>query len=267
MTTVRAVISLAVSVPVLSEQIVVTEPRVSIEVMVRVMALRFAIAETPRASVIVRIAGRPSGIAPTAKPMEAWNSSSRSEPWSSQPSPNRAAAANTMMRLSTLPNEFICLVSGVSRVSTSLSMSLIRPISVSWPVATTTQRPEPPATIEEENAIERRSPTPAPASTASVDFSAASDSPVSADSSMRKLLDCTRRRSAGTRSPLRSRTMSPGTISSASTSVHDPSRRTVALGESMSRMPSSAFSARPPCTKPMTALITATAAMTMVSTQ
>ena len=76
----RAVISFWVSVPVLSEQIVVTDPRVSTAAILRVMALRRAICCTPSARVMVTSAGRPSGTAATAKPMAAEISSS---PWKS----------------------------------------------------------------------------------------------------------------------------------------------------------------------------------------
>ena len=57
------VISLRVSVPVLSEQISDTDPSVSTAGRRRMMALRRAMRCTPIASVIVMIAGRPSGIA------------------------------------------------------------------------------------------------------------------------------------------------------------------------------------------------------------
>ena len=55
------IISIRVSVPVLSEQMRDTEPRVSTAGRRRTMALRWAIRCTPIASVIVMIAGRPSG--------------------------------------------------------------------------------------------------------------------------------------------------------------------------------------------------------------
>ena len=74
-TTWRAVISLRVRVPVLSEQITVTEPSVSTALSLRVMALRRAMRCTPSARVMVRMAGSPSGMAATAKPMAARNSS------------------------------------------------------------------------------------------------------------------------------------------------------------------------------------------------
>ncbi len=56
-----------VSVPVLSEQIVVTEPRVSTAGSLRIRACRFNIRREPMARAIVTTAGSPSGITATAK--------------------------------------------------------------------------------------------------------------------------------------------------------------------------------------------------------
>ena len=64
---VRTVISLRVRVPVLSEQMTDTAPSVSTAGSLRIMALRQAIRCTPMASVMVIIAGSPSGIAATAR--------------------------------------------------------------------------------------------------------------------------------------------------------------------------------------------------------
>ncbi|MBN9172304.1 MAG: hypothetical protein J0I50_10480, partial [Microbacterium sp.] len=134
-------------------------------------------------------------------------------------------------------------------------------------VPVTIPRPCPAETIVPENAIEARSPTPAPAATGAMSFDAGTDSPVSAASSIRSWKDSIRRMSAGTLSPGIRRTTSPGTRSAAGTVVHAPSRRAVASADSIPRMPASAFSARPSCTYPMTALITATATMTQKSSQ
>jgi hypothetical protein len=64
---------LRVSVPVLSEQITATEPRVSTAGRRRMIALRRAIRCTPTASAIVTTAGSPSGITATAMPTPARN--------------------------------------------------------------------------------------------------------------------------------------------------------------------------------------------------
>ena len=75
-----AVISLRVRVPVLSEQITETEPRVSTAGSRRTIARSAAIARVPIASTIVMIAGRPSGIAATARPTTARKASIASIP-------------------------------------------------------------------------------------------------------------------------------------------------------------------------------------------
>lgn len=60
-------ISFLVKVPVLSEQITVVHPRVSTEVSLLTIAFYAAIFRVPRAKHVVITAGRPSGIAATAK--------------------------------------------------------------------------------------------------------------------------------------------------------------------------------------------------------
>ena len=81
-----------------------------------------------------------------------------------------------------------------------------------------------------------RSPTVAFAGATSVDFSAGTDSPVSAASSVRRFLASIRRKSAGILSPDSSRTMSPGVRSSAGMSRVSPSRTARASAESMLRI-------------------------------
>ena len=72
----------------------------------------------------------------------------------------------------------------------------------------------------------------------------AADSPVSAPSSMARLIACISRVSAGTRSPARSTTTSPGTRSRAGMTVSSPSRSTRATGAAILRKASSARPAR-----------------------
>jgi hypothetical protein len=69
------IISMRVSVPVLSEQIRETEPRVSTAGRRRMMAWRCAMRCTPIASVTVISAGRPSGMIDTAALTTAWKMS------------------------------------------------------------------------------------------------------------------------------------------------------------------------------------------------
>ncbi|MDT4839278.1 hypothetical protein FQZ97_730640 [compost metagenome] len=79
------IISISVRVPVLSEQIRDTEPRVSTAGRRRMMALRLAMRWTPMARVMVISAGRPSGIIDTAMPTIAWNSSTKAMPITQRP--------------------------------------------------------------------------------------------------------------------------------------------------------------------------------------
>ncbi|MNP13595.1 hypothetical protein D3C76_1058820 [compost metagenome] len=67
-----------VSVPVLSEQIILTEPNVSTAGSFLTMALIFDILVTPSANTIATMAGKPSGMAATAKLMAVKNISNRS---------------------------------------------------------------------------------------------------------------------------------------------------------------------------------------------
>ncbi len=115
--------------------------------------------------------------------------------------------------------------------------------------------------------MQRRSPRAASWRQCATDFSTGTDSPVSAASSTSRFFTLSRRRSAGTLSPETSSTTSPGTSCAASISWRSPSRRTMACGESMSRMAFRAFSALPSWMKPMTTLISTAARITAVSTQ
>ena len=69
-----------VSVPVLSEQITPAQPRVSTAGNFFTMARRLAIRATPRASTMVTMAGRPSGMAATARDTAVRNISSMGRP-------------------------------------------------------------------------------------------------------------------------------------------------------------------------------------------
>ncbi len=60
-------IMLVVRVPVLSEQMTEVQPRVSTEGRERTMAFFLAMRRVPRARQVVMTAGRPSGIAATAR--------------------------------------------------------------------------------------------------------------------------------------------------------------------------------------------------------
>jgi hypothetical protein len=117
-----------------------------------------------------------------------------------------------------------------------------------------------------ENAMPPRSPTVAFAGTASTLFSAGTDSPVRAASSVRRFFASTSRRSAGIRSPDSSSTTSPGTSCSAGSIRVSPPRTVRASAESMLRIESSAFSALPSWMNPSSALRTTTAKVIAAST-
>ena len=93
------------------------------------------------------------------------------------------------------------------------------------------------------------------------------DSPVSADSSTSSRIVSISRRSAGTREPEVSSTMSPGTSFSLSISRTWPSRMTVARGAARDLSALIARSAFISWKNPITAFSRTTASMTPVSTQ
>ena len=64
------VILLRVKVPVLSEQIIWVPPKVSTAGKVRTRALRSAIVWVPMDRIMVEMAGKPSGMAATAKEID-----------------------------------------------------------------------------------------------------------------------------------------------------------------------------------------------------
>ena len=75
----RAVISLRVKVPVLSEQMTEVAPSVSTAGRRRITALRAAMRCTPIARVMVMTAGRPSGMTPTARATTAISASGQAK--------------------------------------------------------------------------------------------------------------------------------------------------------------------------------------------
>ncbi len=137
------VIALRVSVPVLSEQMTPTVPSVSTAGSRRIIALRPAMRCTPIARVMVMIAGRPSGIAATARPTEARNISVAVKSRTRTPKAKLAEASTRIAAVSQRPNWAICRSSGVVSCCTFATMALMRPISVAAPVATTMPAPWP----------------------------------------------------------------------------------------------------------------------------
>ena len=109
----------SVRVPVLSEQMTVTEPSVSTAGSLRIRACRFSIRCAPSASAMVTTAGRPSGTTATAMLMAVMNISSQSSP-SATPTTKMTttSAAATIARLR--PNWFRRRCSGVCVVLDAL---------------------------------------------------------------------------------------------------------------------------------------------------
>ena len=128
-------------------------------------------------------------------------------------------------------------------------------------------RPVPADTSVPENSIALRSPKAASGATGATPLSTGTDSPVRIASSALSPRVSNKRRSAGTRSPASTNTMSPGTNSAASMPIRRPPRSTAERGANIPRIAAMACSARPSCTKPTMAFTMTTAKMTPVSTQ
>ena len=129
----------------MSEQITVALPRVSTAGSLRTMALRLAMRDTPMARVIVTTAGKPSGMALTARATAASNISNGEL---SQPSPTaKVIAATLRMTYSrVLLKRSNLRVRGVIRFVLSCISLEMRPVSVLSPVATTMPSPWPKVT-------------------------------------------------------------------------------------------------------------------------
>jgi len=134
------------------------------------------------------------------------------------------------------------------------------PSSVSMPVADTTARPVPVATLVPANTMLGISvrPSSAARSTASALRRTGIDSPVSVELFVRSSNSSTRRPSAEIRSPSERSTRSPGTNSSANRRCSEPSRMTRAWAGSNFLRASVARSALYSCQKENTALMTMT---------
>ena len=128
------------------------------------------------------------------------------------------------------------------------------------PVSVTTATALPAVTRQPENTMVTRSPSgTSPESFARASFSAGTLSPVREDSSTAKLSELSRRASAGTRSPVFRRMMSPGTSCAGSSSCTFPSRKTRQTGDESVLSASSAFSALRSCVTASAVFMTMTA--------
>ena len=135
-------IRFSVSVPVLSEQIQVTDPSVSTAGSRRTSALWWAIRRAPRARVTATTAGRASGTAATARLIAVRNIRPGSSPRSS-PVTNTTAQMATTASAIRPPKLDSRRCRGVRTTSAVISRSAMAPSSVSVPVPTTTPRPRP----------------------------------------------------------------------------------------------------------------------------
>jgi len=132
----------SVSVPVLSEQMKVTEPSVSTAGSLRMSAFWPTIFLAPSASDTDTTAGSASGIAATARLMAVSSISITGSPRSS-PVTNRIAQMTSTAIARFLPKRARRFCSGVLPSSSARSSSAMRPSSVPMPVSTTTPRPRP----------------------------------------------------------------------------------------------------------------------------
>ncbi len=136
------VIRFCVSVPVLSEQITVTEPSVSTAGSLRISAWRFNIRCEPIAKVNVTTAGSPSGMTATATLIAVRTRSVADSP-AIAPITTTASATRTPSAASCLPTRSRRTWSGVGSDSTPCSKAAMWPSSVRMPVATTMPTPRP----------------------------------------------------------------------------------------------------------------------------
>ena len=120
-------------------------PRVSTAGSRRITAPRRAIRETPIASVMVTAAGRPSGMAPTARATAAVNISAAASPRAT-PTANVTTARPRMTAVSQALNVASLRVRGVASSLALPTSRWISPISVAPPVATTIPAPVPAVT-------------------------------------------------------------------------------------------------------------------------
>ncbi len=135
-------IRFCVSVPVLSEQMVVTEPRDSTAGSRRTRAFLCAILPAPIASATVTTAGSASGMAATARLTAVRNMSTSGSP-RRIPAAKTTAQMPSATRASSRPNCASRRCSGVCPSMPDWRRVAMRPSSVAMPVATTMPRARP----------------------------------------------------------------------------------------------------------------------------
>ena len=136
------------SVPVLSVQMIVVEPRVSTASRSRTSTLRFAICSAPHARVSVTVGSSASGtsatVTPTAKmkPCDGGLPSSREMPKNAAPTPRAITAMRRTTRRSSRASGVTGF--GVAVLSSAISASRVwLPVAstIAWPSPSTTNVP------------------------------------------------------------------------------------------------------------------------------
>ncbi len=218
----------------MSEQITEAEPSVSTEASFRTSALFCTMRFAPSVKTTVTTVGSPSGIAATVREIAVLTISIQLMPCSI-PIPTMAATMVNAAAISIFESTSMRCCSGVLLSFVCMSRSAICPIWVCIPVDVTTPTPCPVDTTVPINAILTWSPSPTSSSEITViSFSTGRDSPVSAASSICRLVTSSRRTSAATMVPVSSFSMSPGTSVCAGIFSHCPLRITNAIGADMS---------------------------------
>ena len=145
------VIRFWVSVPVLSEQMIWVQPKVSTAVSLRMMAFRLDILVTPMESTMVTTAARPSGIAATARDtatIKEFKMELPLKPERMRPTAKITAQMPSTSTVRILLSWFNFNWRGVSSSLAWARAEAILPISVSMPVPVRTAFPRPYTTVE-----------------------------------------------------------------------------------------------------------------------
>ena len=215
-----------VSVPVLSVQMVVVDPRVSTADSRFTTAPRRARSWTPTAKARVMVGRRPSGTLATIRPMAKLMAAARDSP-AAAPRGKKAAAATMATTAISLATCRTCRSRGLLSRPTRSDSAAIRPIWVRIPVAVTTACASPPRQALPLNSNSGACSRSTVGSAASAARVTGCDSPVRVDRST-STVPVRMRASALIRSPSSMTSTSPGTKVVAATKVRTPLRTTVA---------------------------------------
>ncbi len=237
----------SVIVPVLSVQITVVQPSVSIAFSFLTRALRLAMRWLPAARVNVTVGISPSGTSATMVPMANSMFCQTVLPIS-RPKIKKTAPILSAIRLIVLEPFSISCSSGLKVLLIPVVNRDTRPNWVLLPVAKTTPCPLPASTSVPEYTMLSASKS-VPAAEGWAVLVKTSDSPVRVALLTFRSCVSTRRRSAGTLSPSCRITTSPSTSKSTGTSVISPARSAFACSGSRLSSASVAFSARYSWTK------------------